>query len=238
MKKLIIILLSLYMGMAYAQEDISYLKKNHFFGLNVAVAKNEFSPSVYWIKQHAFGAKKRFRAGYGLRFTSYFGSKVPYQTAPAKYTSGQTGPQVLFVENIPGNIDTLQFHKSQVNSLNLSINLEYQVYKKFTLAFNIDAVGLTFGNDQSAYHSSRSFSSNARPTALNLLLVSDNDIGSLNSEFLVKYDVNKRFTLVGGFCFLFTEYTTDQKFKLGNDRFRNKSEMFTLGIMYTPFRTY
>lgn len=220
------------------QSPKSYLHKNNFWGLQLAFAGKEISPSAYWLKQHAFGGKQRFRLGYMLRFTSYFGNKVPYQTAPARYTSGQTGPQVLFVENIPGNIDTLSFYRAQVNSLNLGIQLEYQIYKQLSLAFNIDAVGFSFGNDQSAHHPRNASSSNARPTALNLLLISDNDIGSLNSEFLLKYNVSQNFILQAGFGFLFTEYTTDQSFKLGNKRFRNKSELFSLGFSYTPYRSF
>lgn len=222
----------------HAQSTKPYFAKNNFWAAQLAFSGKEISPSAYWLKQHAFGSKQRFRLGYMLRFTSYFANKVPYQTAPAQYTSGETGPQVLFVENIPQNIDTLSFYRAQVNSLNLGIQLEYQVYKRLSLAFNIDALGFSFGNDQSAYHKRNISTTNARPTDLNLLLVSDNDIGSLNSEFLVKYEVSQHFTLQAGFGFLFTEYTTDQAFKLGNRRFRNKSELFSLGFSYTPYKTF
>lgn len=215
-----------------------YLSKNNFWGLNIAAAKGEIAPCVYWIKQHAFGKKRKFRLGYGLRLTSYFGNNLQYQTAPAKYTSGQTGPQVLFVDNKPENIDTLIFDKARTAALNLSINLEYQVYKKWSLAFNIDAVGASIGGKQNVVHNRTGQIALAKPTNLNLLLISDNDIGTLNSELLVKYQLNDHFTILGGFGFLFTEYTTDRPFKLSNDRFRNKSEQLVIGFAYTPFKTY
>ncbi len=237
-KLLVIVITSIALSLTAQETSKPYFSKNNFFGFNFAAGGGGVTPSLYWIKQHAFGEKKRFRLGYGARLTSYFGNNLQYQTAPAKYTSGETGPQVLFIETKPENIDTLLFNKSNIAALNLSINLEYQVYKKWSLAFNIDAVGASIGGKQNVIHNKTGQTAVAKPTNLNLLLISDNDIGTLNSELLVKYQLNNHITLVGGFGFLFTEYTTDSKYKLGNDRFRNKSGQLTLGFAYTPFKTY
>jgi hypothetical protein len=68
------------------------------------------------------------------------------------------------------------------------------------------------------------------------LLTSDNDIGSLNSEILVKYWFNPKWALKAGASFSFTEYTTANKLYLENDRFRNKSLQAMVGISYSPFR--
>jgi len=85
--------------------------------------------------------------GYGLRFTGQGGKDLYYTTAPAILTSKQTGPQVLFSEIFYENVDTFFVSKSQNNSLNISINLQYTIKEKFDIGFNIDAVGLSFGGN-------------------------------------------------------------------------------------------
>jgi len=75
---------------------------------------------------------------------------------------------------------------------------------------------------------------NSKPTAFNVLLISDNDRGSLNSELYGKYYLNDTWGIKLGVQFLFTEYTTDtevQQFPEPNDRFRNKSLLLAFGIV-------
>ena len=76
---------------------------------------------------------------------------------------------------------------------------------------------------------------NAKPTSFNILLISDNDRGSLNSELYGKYYWNEKWGVKLAAQFLFTEYTTDtevQQFPEPNDRFRNKSLLIAAGISY------
>ncbi|MDB4173578.1 hypothetical protein N9811_02090 [Bacteroidia bacterium] len=77
----------------------------------------------------------------------------------------------------------------------------------------------------------------AKPTAYNVLLISDNDIGMLNSELTFPYEVSKKLSVNAGATFLFTEYTTNNKiaYNSDNDRFRYKSLMGLIGINYRPF---
>jgi hypothetical protein len=73
-----------------------------------------------------------------------------------------------------------------------------------------------------------------KPTAFNVLLISDNDHGTLNSELYAKYYFNEDWGIKIGAQFLFTEYTTDtevQQFPEPNDRFRNKSLMLAIGVI-------
>ena len=75
----------------------------------------------------------------------------------------------------------------------------------------------------------------ASPTPFNILLVSDNDRGSLNSEFYGKYLLNEKWAVKLGAQFLFTEYTTQtkvQQFPQANDRFRNKPLLLCVGVRY------
>lgn len=178
---------------------------------------------------------KKFAIGIGGRGTSYFGSNQHYITAPAELTSGSTGPGVIFKENIDENIDTFLIKSPQVNSINVFINLRYKFNEKLMIGFNIDAIGFSFGAQKRGNYinAAQTTEENSKPTAFNVLLISDNDRGSLNSELYGKYFFNDRWGVKLGAQFLFTEYTTDtevQQFPEPNDRFRNKSLMFAFGV--------
>ncbi len=195
-----------------------------------------FSGALSYNQMYGIGKSSRFKIGWGARLTSFFGKNLDYATAPARLTSGQTGPQVLFVENILSNIDTLKLSSTQTNALNLVIHLEYNI-KKLAIGFNIDAIGVTLGAKQqgtfvakstgSRFHSTQQ---SAQPTVFNLLLVSDNDLGSLNSELYARYWLKEKVGVRCGASFQFTEYTTSQKLTFENDRFRNKILMPFVGL--------
>jgi hypothetical protein len=83
---------------------------------------------------------------------------------------------------------------------------------------------------------------NAKPTTLNLLLTSDNDVGSLNSEFYVRYWLSPKIGIRAGYTFYFSEYTTDRAIgfdnsRIVNDRYRFKSSLIMLGISWKPFNS-
>lgn len=115
--------------------------------------------------------------------------------------------------------------------------MQYQVSSRMSAGFNIDALGFSFGGSRNGNYINGYTGKNtqASPTAFNVLLISDNDRGSLNSEIFAKYKVNDKWGIKAGLQFLFTEYTTDtkvQQFPSENDRFRVKSFMFGLGVSY------
>ncbi len=242
MKKILSILLCcLFIGQGYAQEfgKVTY-KSANTFGYSMGIGSSEGAATIDWSHLHGLGKKnQRFKIGYGFRFTSYFGSNQNYTTAPALLTSKQEGPQVLFSETYDENIDTLTFSSVQVNCFNVSIHLQYSFTPKLELGFNIDAAGFSFGGKQTGTFVSSQQPSNsvqkAKPTAFNLLLVSDNDIGSLNSEIFARYWLNKKWAVKAGAMFLFTEYTTENKLTFDNDRFRNKSLLLMIGTSFKPF---
>lgn len=205
-----------------------------------AFGSSEFSTALAYQHLWKLGKKQKFGIGTGIRLTNYFGSNKYYTTAPAKLTSGKTGPGVFFADDIPQNIDSVLFKKSQANALNLSINFDYNIYKKISVGFNIDAIGFTFGGKQSGSYfgnNGAGAATTAKPTGFNLLLISDNDLGSLNSEFYARYKFNKKWGAKIGFQFLFTEYTASTKVQTTpdgqkNDRFRNKSSGISFGITH------
>jgi hypothetical protein len=207
----------------------------------VALGSSEISTSLAYQHLWKLGKKQKWEIGAGVRFTNYFGSNQYYTTAPAKLTSGKKGPGVLFADDIPQNIDSVLFKKSQVNSLNLSINFVYNVSKKFDVGFNIDAVGFSFGGKQNGIYLGNNgigATTAAKPSGFNLLLVSDNDKGALNSELYTSYHFNNKWGAKLGFQFLFTEYTTTTNIQTTpdgqkNNRFRNKSSGISIGITHT-----
>jgi hypothetical protein len=79
------------------------------------------------------------------------------------------------------------------------INFQYSISAKIQVGFNIDAIGVSFGrrgNGEYINHpDSPGTASGAEPTAFNILLISDNDRGSLNSELYAVYNLNKTWSL-------------------------------------------
>jgi hypothetical protein len=230
-------------GYVNAQElgKVSY-KSAHNVGLSVGASSGQWATALDWSHLHGIGKKnQRFKIGYGIRYTGYVGSDLNYTTAPALLTSKQEGPQVLFSETFEENIDTLSLGSAQVNALNVVIHLNYSIMPKLDIGFNIDAVGFSFGASQrgtfrsSAQQSNSPMQPKANPTPYNLLLVSDNDIGSLNSEIFLRYWLHKKWALKAGAMFLFTEYKTENKLTFDNDRFRNKTLLLMLGVSFKPF---
>ena len=233
----------------YAQDTISTkrYRQGHTFDLALSTSEKQFVGAAEWSHLHGLGKKKqRFKVGYGVRYTTYCGSVKYYTTAPSKYTSTMQGPTTIFSETIEDNIDTLAFANPNVNSVNLAIHLQYTVLKKIDIGFNIDAVGVSFGKKRQAAVLSNVFDAGqspvvyAKPTTLNLLLTSDNDIGSLNSEFYIGYWINKKIRIRGGYTFYFSEFTSDTKLsfdngRIQNDRFRLKSSLLMLAVSWKPF---
>lgn len=227
MKKVILFLLLSLPGSAWAQ--------NSYGDLTVAFAESQGTFSVLYGHDWGLGQKKKFAIGIGGRFTSYLGRNQYYETAPAEITSGATGPFVIFKETIAAHIDSFLIESPQVNSLNVFINLRYAFNDKLHVGFNIDALGFSFGGEKSGRYinGAETNVSNAMPTGFNALLISDNDRGSLNSEFYGRYYFNDKWALKAAAQFHFTEYTTDtavQQFPEPNDRFRRKSLMVAIGI--------
>jgi hypothetical protein len=224
-----------------AQERRSFLESS-LYSFDLGVGNRQVTSAFSWSHLHGLGKKDRFKVGYGLRYTNYFGKNKAFVTAPARLTSRQTGPQVLFSKTYDESLDTVRFMKAQVHMINLAIHLEYSILTTLDFGFNIDAVGFSFGPRQEGKLQSTlkptdlSESQSAKPTSFNLLLVSDNDLGSLNSELYVRLWITKTIAIKTAFGFVFTEYTTDKKLIFDNDRFRNKASLAVVGITYNPFR--
>ena len=195
------------------------------FELGGAIGSSVGSISASGFQKWGIGSKKKFYVGTGVRFTSFSGSNVNFTTAPADLTADDK------------NVDTLLASSPGVNSLNLTINLGYKISEKFDVGFNIDAIGISFGPTgmPSYIRNGKSVPSSASPTSPNILLVGDNDKGSLNSHLFVRYKLSDRLGLKVAYQFLFNELTTTTKIQTipsANDRFRAKSGMVYVGLNY------
>lgn len=109
------------------------------------------------------------------------------------------------------------------------------------MGLNIDAIGFSFGKKQSGIYYGNNLATGvpvtAKPTGFNLLLISDNDKGSLASEFFAKYKWNESWGVKLAFEFLFAEYTTGTQVQTTpggdkNDRFRKKMSGVGIGVSY------
>lgn len=211
---------------------LSALAQKSYTTADVALAggSGAFSPAVSVNRFWGFGEHGKFKIGLGLRLTSFFGNDIDFRTAPARLTSGKESLAALFSEDIVANIDTLRMPRAQTNALNLVVHLQYTFGSRFDVGFNIDAIGATFGSKKSGEFLARSQGrpvtiEPAKVTPFNLLLISDSDRGSLNSELYARYWVRPKVGLRAGLSFQFSEYTTDRKLTFNNDRFRAKTLM-------------
>jgi hypothetical protein len=221
MKKIFSLVTALLMTVSiFAQQNNNYVELGGSVGSSVG------SIGVAFHKNWTLGKKDKFVIGTGVRFTSLFGTDVNFTSAPPDFTGDDK------------NVDTLQAPSPGVSSINLMINLGYRVFDKLEVGFNIDAIGFSFGTKgtPSYIRNGRKTVTNASPTSVNILLIGDNDRGSLNSHFYAKYEVTKNIGIKLAYQFLFNELTSDTKIQTvpsANDRFRVKSNMIYAGVSYS-----
>lgn len=231
----------LFTGMSGFAQTPTTSHINSFVDLTGTVGESQGAAAASYVHNRQLGKKKKWEIGYGVRLTSYFGVKNEFTTAPARLSRSTTFPfLIIFADQLTQNWDTLNVQRPFTNSLNLSANFGYHFSKRWSAGFNIDLIGFTFGRTTSAILTSNGVTkteSAAKPTPFNVLLTGDNDIGSLNSEFFLKYKLNERWGVKAVYQFLFAEYKTTtikQTAPDGTqvDRFRNKVNAFGLGIAY------
>lgn len=219
-------------------------KSANYFEANVAFAKNKYDFNFNWHHLHPITKNKKLKFGYGLRFTTFFGSGThEYITAPAKIVKNTTGPAVLFTKAIPENIDYVSINNPTMAFLNTYIILQYTFFEKLDFGFNIDVIGFGFGLKNNGNYSTDKESmvglpTNASQSNFNLLLIGENDFGSLNSELFVRYWFSKKWAAKLAVSHLFTEIKTEtpvQKTPIENDRFRLVPNLISVGVTFKPW---
>ena len=214
------------------------------FDLAMSGGGTGFSPSLSFTQMFSIGKSYRFKIGYGVRVTSYFGGAANFRTAPAKFTSGASSFAALVSDDIVANIDTFSVKSFQTNALNISINIQYALSKKLEVGVNIDATGKTWGGtvtgDLISKRNKRKFqdgstTSSSNPETYNFLLVSDSDIGSLNSEVYARYWATEKIGIRAGLSFQFMELTTEKKVEINgrlNDTWRYRTLTPMVAVSY------
>lgn len=171
------------------------------------------------------GKKQRFFIGAGIRLSGAFSEGKIFTSAPASLAKDKA------------NVDSLYGGKSSIYALNAMINLGYHITPKLDLGFNIDVFGFSFGPSRIKLFSGNGTLdvTTAEPTSMNVLLVGNNDRGTLNSEFYLRYKINHKVGIKVAMQHFFTELTTINKVQtvpIQNDRFRNITDLFSVGVAF------
>jgi hypothetical protein len=216
-------------------------RMNKFADISFTLSGSQQSIALAYVHNWRVGKKRKIDVGLGVRNTFYFGVKKDFWTAPASLSRGSQAPFIgVFSSQKTENWDTLVVQRAFTNSTNLTANLGYHFSSKWYAGFNIDLIGFTFGQTSSGVFISNGNTStepSAKPAPFNLLLTGDLDLGTLNSEFFLKYQLTPQWAIKGIYQFLFVEYKTTTLEQIApdgstNDRFRNKANNFGLGIAY------
>lgn len=234
------ILLLLAQGAVVAQNKGT--GKNQWLDLGLTAGSSQGSFSFSYNYGWRLGQKQKWELGVGARLTNYIGTKKDFLTAgPAKYTRSFTAPfLIFFAGQQEANFDTLTVQRPLTNSVNAQVLVGYHISPKWYAGFNIDVIGFTIGRKTSGIYTSNGITTTdpgVKPTTFNLLLTGDHDKGTLNSEFFLGYQLNKKIRLRAIYQFIFVEYKS-QSFKqslpdgVKNDRFRNKANNVGIGISY------
>ncbi|MEN9298600.1 MAG: hypothetical protein RLZZ429_913 [Bacteroidota bacterium] len=234
-----ILSLLLLVNIAMAQ-TVPIKKTNRFIDLALTAGTSQGSVAFSYVHNWKIGKKQKWEIGVGGRLTSYFGTKKEYVTAgPARLTRSHAIPfLIFFADQKPENWDTLNVQRPFTTAFNATVNIGYHFNKKWSAGFNIDLIGVTLGRTTNGILTSNGTTRNdskVKPSAFNLLLTGDHDLGSLNSEFFISYKFSDNWSLRGVYQFYFSEYTTTRLNQVASDgtvinRFRNKVNAFGMGI--------
>lgn len=241
-KKLSLLILVMLPFLAFAQEQNDPTEGEPFVkrtttegGISLSTSGDLTAVSLNGMQYWGFGKhNRRFKVGAGLRLTSGFGNdNLQYITAPAELTVDEA------------TIDSLLLEGTQTNSLNLFLALRYDITERFGAEFNIDLAGFSFGGEKTGtltYNDGLTLDTDGTPTAGNILLIGDNDIGNLNSEFLLTYRYKSNWRFKAGAMFIFNEYslgTVPAAYTASNgtevievQRYRSKNMTFGVGVNY------
>ena len=241
MKWITVIVTVLCVTVVQAQEKKELPRVHRFADFSATIGASQQTLAASYVYNWRVGKKRKFELGLGLRNTAYFGIKKDFWTAPANVARSSSVPFLVVVSGQKTeNWDTLTVQRPFTNSLNVSANFGYHLSNRWYAGFNIDLIGFTVGRTGSAVFTSNGTTTTepaAKPAPFNLLLTGDLDLGSLNSEFFVYYNLNDKWSVKAVYQFMFVEYkTTNVKQTAPDgtivDRFRNKANNAGIGVAY------
>ena len=206
-------------------QEVSNKKTEQFTDFTLGWGSEQSTISFGYFKNWNLGKKQGFYIGTGVRSSNAFGKNQVFTSAPASLAANSA------------NKDSLFSSSASTYALNAILNLGYHISPKLDLGFNIDLIGFSFGPSRIKLFTGNGTSNTttAMPTSMNVLLVGNNDRGTLNSEFYLRYKVNNKIGLKLAYQHFFTELTTTNKVQtvpVQNDRFRNITNLFGIGVAY------
>lgn len=213
---------------------------NKSIDLTGAIGKSESALSGSYGYNWKLGASKKWKAGLGLKLSSWFGVKKEFTTAPARLSRSTKVPVVVYFANKQEqNIDTLTVQRPLINSINISANVGYTL-NRWQIGLTLDLIGYSFGRTTSGILTSNGYTrteASAKPAAFNLLLTGNNNYGTLYSELFLSYELSKRWSVTGAYDVVSAEYKTStikQKAPDGSivHRFRYKAGNAGVGVTY------
>ena len=100
---------------SFSQEKINS-RKSQWMDLAATIGKSQGAAAVSYVYTWKTGKRKRLEAGLGARFTSAFGEKLEYTTAPAKLSRTNTTPfLIFFAGQKTENWDTLLVERAAIS---------------------------------------------------------------------------------------------------------------------------
>jgi hypothetical protein len=227
MKKYIFLaFISLFSAAVAKAQKIDNPKTQQLADLSFAFGNKQGSIVAGYFYNWNLGKSKRFFIGTGARLTSNFGKGSLYTSAPSDLAGDVVKTDTLFTTS------------PTMVGMNVLLNLGYNITPKLQAGFNIDVIGFTVGSKSEPRFTQNPVGylvGDAKPTAFNILLVGNNDRGTLNSEFYARYKITNKFGAKLAYQYLFTELTTNTKVQtvpVANDRFRNKASLINVGFSY------
>lgn len=188
---------------------------------------------------------KNFQTGVGVRLTRKNFENPVFITAPAILSKGSDGFSALFKPNVGGNLDSFMGTGSSSQfCINLGFSARYflkSLFLKSTKLYaevNFDLTGVSFASNTTGnlIHNGKNSATNGLAPKYNLFKLGDNNLGSLNSEFLLKARFLKKLMVYGGYTLMMNEIRTETATQLQNgitnDRFRNRSQALVFGFQW------
>lgn len=233
MKKILIVAICIIaMGKTYAQNESNQevknsFKTNYFADLSLGSNGESNIGSLSFGHLWGLGKRKQWRLGYGLRLSSYIGSKN------RNYVSAN--PDFYQVD---AKTDTVVIKNPQQNNFTIFITGTYRIKNRFELGFNLDLLGYSFGGSQTATflgnNSAQPIATNVSASFANVTIYDKYDIGFVKSEFMAGYWLNDKWMARLGFSTFITEYRTDIELQKDNKRFKAFDILPFIAIRYSP----
>ena len=161
--------------------------------------------SMHW----SFLDKYPIEVGGGARYNYFVGSDFVVETA--EHDLIQDGETLK-----------LQMPSGQLQSANLFISIVGGVYDAFSLGFNLDVVGVSWGPSTSARRNREGGMIDLvmTPTRWNFLKGDTRDLGSLNSEFFAQWKFSDTYLARIGWSHYFAEWKAQSTLEGAGNRFR------------------